>query len=71
MLKIIITGPEEEVKRWLAIYQRQTCRKVNYIGAKTEDGGWTVILQEGTKENCPRMRTVKKFVGESEQISDR
>ena len=70
MLKIIVTGPEEEVKRWLAIYQRQTCRRVNYIGAKTEDGDQTVILQEGTKENCPRIRTVRKMKQESEKVSE-
>lgn len=61
MITITVQGEENEVRKWIARYQRIQTKKINYTGAKTPDGRSTYILTEGDKENCPRMRTVRKL----------
>ncbi len=71
-ITIIVSGENTKVTAWINWYQRKRGRKINYCGARTEDGETTMIIKEGNKENCPRIRTVRKLIvmKESEQIGE-
>lgn len=68
---IRISGNRKECRNWMIQIRRLMQEKTNYIGVEIEKDVWEYIIRIGTKEDCPRMRTVRKLAGKSEEIGER
>ena len=69
-MQIILQGTKGEIRRWIRRQMRMTGKKITYIGVSGEDETETCIVQEGTKEDYPRQRIVRKYIVRSEEISE-
>ena len=71
-MNIILQGNKEEIWKWIRRQERITGKKIGYAGTIDDQGRRLVIIKEGTKENCPRVRTVRKgrLFERSEEISE-
>jgi len=72
MLRMVIAGTKDEIRRWIKRQERLTGRKINYVMTEvdTKKEEYFCYTREGTKENCPRIRTVRKMKQESEKVSE-
>lgn len=69
-MQIILQGTQTEIRNWLRRQMRMTGKKITYTGVSGENGTEICIVQEGTKEDYPRQRIVRKYIMRSEEISE-
>lgn len=69
-MEIILIGNRREIRRWIRRQERMSGEKIGFVGVSGDNGQDVVCIAEGTKENCPRMRTVKRHIERSEEISE-
>ena len=67
-MQIILQGTQGEIRRWIRQQMRVTGKKITYTGVSAENGTEICIVQEGTKEDYPRQRIVRKYIVRSEEI---
>lgn len=67
---ITLCGNQREIRSWIRRQQRMTGKKLNYTGVKTDQEECVYMIQEGTKKDCPRQRTIRKFIPKSEQVGE-
>lgn len=69
-MQIILTGTRMETRRWAHRLEKIIGKKINYAGVGNDAGEYTVVINIGTKEDYPRQRIVRKWIGPSEEISE-
>lgn len=72
MIRVVIAGTKKEVRRWIRRQERLTGHMMDYVMTETdaEKEEYLCYIREGTKENCPRIRTVRRMKRDSEQVSE-
>lgn len=69
-MEIILIGNRREVWGWIRRQERMSGKRIDFVGVRADGERCTYIVQEGTKEDCPRLRTVRRYIERSEEISE-